>query len=73
MLNNAINDLENTTIPVGCKIAIKVIAKRNVISCRGKLFQYSQEGKLWNKLKEETKGLNVQPAIPSYNISVTYV
>lgn len=72
LLKNTIQDLKNSNNPKSFDIAVKEIPKRNVISCRSKLSWYSQEGELWNRLREETKELNVQFASPSYDIAVIY-
>ncbi|MFU0791751.1 MAG: MerR family transcriptional regulator [Virgibacillus proomii] len=72
LLKNTIQDLKNSNNPKSFDIAVKEIPKRNVISCRSKLSWYSQEGELWNRLREETKELNVQFASPSYDVAVIY-
>ena len=72
LLKNTIQDLKNTTQPKSLDIAVKEIPRRNVISCRGKLDWYSQEGKLWKLLSKEIKDLNVQFASPSYDVAVIH-
>lgn len=72
LIDNAVKELEYSENPKSCEIAVKEIPKRNVISCRGYLSWYSQEGELWQILQQETKDLNVQLATPSYEIAVMY-
>lgn len=72
LIDNAVKELEHSENPKNCDITVKEIPKRNVISCRGKLSWYSQEGDLWNILHKETAELNVQLASPNYEIAVMY-
>ena len=72
LLKNTIKDLKYSTHPKSLDIAVKEIPKRYVVSCRSKLDWYSQEGKLWEKLSEEIKDLNIQFASPSYDVAVIY-
>lgn len=72
LLKNTIQDLKISSHAKGLNITAKEIPKRNVISCRNKLDRYSQEGKLWYLLNEETQNLNVQLASPNYDVAVIY-
>lgn len=72
LMENAINELKNSESSKSCDIAIKEISSRNVISCRGKLSWYSQEGELWKTLWEETNGFNIQFTNPNYDIAIIY-
>ena len=72
LLENTLWELETGDDPRNMDIAIKEIPKRNVISCRGKLSRYSQEGELWQILNTETKDLHIQFASPSYDIAVMH-
>lgn len=72
LIENAVKELGHSETPKNCDITVKEIPKRYVISCRGKLSWYSQEGELWNLLHSETAELNVQFAIPNYEVAVMY-
>lgn len=72
LIENAVKEIQNSENPKILDIAVKEIPKRNVISCRGKLSWYSQEGELWSILHDETKDMNVQFASPSYEVAVIY-
>ncbi|EAG8233306.1 MerR family transcriptional regulator [Listeria monocytogenes] len=72
LLESAIVSLNDQKNPLNYSILVKELPKRLVISYRGIISEYNQEGILWNALNEQTTGLNIKYKNPSFDVAIIH-
>lgn len=72
LLTGAISDLEQQKNPLNYSIIVKEIPKRIVISYRGFIPAFNQEGILWNALAENTASLSIKYTNPSFDVAIIH-
>lgn len=70
LLDTAINRLRKDESSMNISVTLKTLPERTVFSVRDILPSYDQEGILWNRLMEETKDMNLQPADNCYSLAI---
>lgn len=70
LLDTAIERLRKDDTAMKVNVTIKSLQERYVASVRQVIPAYDQEGFLWEILKRETAGLNLQFAEPSYGMAI---
>ncbi|MDH6367421.1 MULTISPECIES: MerR family transcriptional regulator [unclassified Breznakia] len=72
LLEKAIVSLNERKNPLNYSILVKELPKRLVISYRGIISDYNQEGILWNALNEQTAGRNIKYKNPSFDVAIIH-
>ncbi|MGM0123745.1 hypothetical protein IGI37_001119 [Enterococcus sp. AZ194] len=72
LLRNAITSLNERKNPLTYSIIVKEIPKRLVVSYRGIISDYHQEGVLWKALDEYTLRTNVKYSIPTFDVAIIH-
>lgn len=70
LLDTAINRLRKDDTAMNYNVTIKTLPERYVASVRQVIPAYEEEGLLWGILKNETAGMNLQPADPCYGLAI---
>lgn len=72
MVESMIERLGKDGISMNYNVSVKEFAPIKVMSLRGIIPAYENEGDLWQELYRQTAGQNVQPASPPYYAAVFY-
>lgn len=72
LLTGALNGLEQQKNPLEYSIIIKEIPKRLVVSYRGFIPAFNQEGILWNTLAKNTASSNIKYTSPAFDVAIIH-
>lgn len=72
LLKGTLTDLELKKNPLEYSLFVKEIPKRLVVSYRGLISAFNQEGILWQALAEESSTMHIKYATPAFDVAIIH-
>lgn len=72
LLKGALTDLELKKNPLKYSLVVKEIPKRLVVSYRGLISAFNQEGILWQALNKDTSAMNIKYTTPAFDVAIIH-
>lgn len=72
LLEDALKDVEESKNPIEYSLIVKELPKRKIVSYRGFIPSFNQEGMLWSAMESETKHLDITYETPALDIAVIH-